>query len=144
MSVNLQNPCVTQSFSVEAVQTIVLQTANQIAMEMVRALMSGLQEKLNFKGLAEKHTVVTLEQDLAATDAKTQMVYQKLFTVTNEHIRQHSQPLVTTFAMMNQQTNNDQSAGMFLGSFVLPATKAMIEKLQSEQPESLECSEIWG
>jgi hypothetical protein len=46
--------------------------------------------------------------------------------------------------LLNQQTGNVESAGMFLGTFVLPAVKSIIEKLKVEQPEALDNKEIWG
>lgn len=133
-----------QSINIEAVQEMVAQSVKQITMEMVKVLKSGLQAKLNFKGLAEKNVSSTLKEQLSASDEKTRMIYQKLFNATNEHIQKNSPPLVTTFAMMNAQTSNAGTDSMFLGTFVLPEVKSLIEKLRVEQPEALENKDIWA
>ena len=146
MTVELKGVVIAQSvnnFNIEAVQEVIAQSVKQITAEMGKALMSGLQEKLNFKGLAEKHISITHKEELSASDGKTQMIYKKLFIATNEHIQKNSPPLVMTFAMMNDQAGNTESAGMFLGTFVLPAVKPLIEKLKIEQPEALDHKEIW-
>ena len=144
MNVESKGLGVTQRVNIEAVQEMVAQSVKQITAEMIKALMSGLQEKLDFKGLAEKHISTTHKEELSASDEKIQMIYQKLFIATHEHIQKYSQPLVMTFAMMNQQTGNVESGGMFLGTFVLPVVKSMVEKLKVEQPEALDNKEIWG
>jgi hypothetical protein len=144
MNVESKGLVVTQSIHIEAIQEIVAQTVKQITSEMLNALMSGLQEKLDFKGLAEKHISITHKTELSASDEKTQMIYQKLFIATHEHIQKHSQPLVMTFAMMNQQTGNKESAGMFLSTFVLPAVNSIIGKLEVEQPEALTTRKFGG
>lgn len=144
MNVESKGLGITQNINIEAVQEVMAQGVKQITAEMLKALMSGLQEKLDFKGLAEKHISTIHKEELSASNEKTQMIYQKLFIATNEHIQKHSQPLVMTFAMMNQQTGNVESAGMFLGTFVLPAVKSIIEKLKVEQPGAIDNKEIWG
>lgn len=138
MNVESKGLGITQNIHIEAVQEVMAQGVKQITEEMLKALMVGLQEKLDFKGLAEKHISTTLNEDLSASDEKTRIIYQKLFLATHEHIQKHSQPLVMTFAMMNEQTGNAESAGMFLGTFVLPAVKSIIEKLKVEQPGALD------
>lgn len=143
MNVEPQRLDMAQGVNIVAVQEIVAQTVKSITAEMVKALMSGLQEKLDFKGLAEKYISVKHKEEISLSDEKTQMIYQKLFLATHEHIQKNSQHLVMTFAMMNQQTGNVESAGMFLGTFVLPAVKSMIEKLKVEQPEALNDKGIW-
>ena len=143
MNVESKGLEVARGINIIAVQEMVAQSTKQITAEMIKALMSGLQENLDFKGLAEKHISTTCKEELSASDEKIQMIYQKLFNATHEHIQNYSQPLVMTFAMMNQQTGNVESAGMFLGTFVLPAVKSIIEKLKVEQPEALDNKEIW-
>lgn len=135
---------INQVVNIEAVQEEVAQSVKQITVEMIKALMSGLAEGLDFKGLADKHISTTFKQELSASDEKIQMIYQKLFDATHEHIQQYSMPLTLTFGMMNQQTGNAESADMFLGSFVLPAVNSLIEKLSAEQPEALNNKEIWS
>lgn len=140
---NVQEQKITQSINIEVVQKVVAEAVTQITTEMVKALMSGLQENLDFKKLAEKHISPTLKEELSASDEKIQMIYQKLFLATFEHIQKNSAPLVTTFALMSHQTNNMESAGMFLGTFVLPKVNSIIEILKVEQPEALDNKEIW-
>jgi len=132
------------TINIESIQNVVAHEIIQISQEMVKALMAGLQENLDFKGLAEKHISAEYKQKLSSSDAKIQMIFQKLFIASQEHIQKHSQPLVMTFAMMNQQTGNKESADMFLGTFVLESAKSVFEKLKNEQPEALENKEIWG
>lgn len=144
MNIESKSPSIILNINIKAVQEIVTQTVIQISTEMVKALMVGLQEKLDFKGLAEKHISITHQEELSASDTKTQMIYRKLFMATQEHIKTHSQPLTMTFAMMNQQTSNNETAGMFLGAFVLPAVHSVIERLKIEQPEALDTQEIWA
>lgn len=130
--------------NIEPVQVIIAQTVKEITLEMVKALMSGLQEKLDFKGLAEKYISVKHKEEISESDEKIQMVYEKIFQASLEHIQKNSPPLVMTFAAINQQTGNPESAGMFLGTFVLNAVKSMVEKLKLEQPEVIEDKGIWG
>lgn len=144
MSIELKRIESAAGVYIEATQEIISQNVKQITAEMVKALMLGLQEKLNFKELAEKHISITHKNDLSASDATIQMVYQKLFMATNEHIQKHSQPLVMTFAMMNQQTGNPEAAGMFLGTFILPTVHSIVEKLKADYPEALDDKRIWG
>lgn len=143
LNVESKGFAIAQNINIEAVQEVMAQGVKQITAELLKALMSGLQEKLDFKGLAEKHIATTHKEELSASDEKTQMIYQKLFTATREHIQKYSQPLVMTFAMINEQTGNLESAGMFLGTFVLPIVKSIIEKLTVEHPEALDNEEIW-
>ncbi len=129
-------------FEIEAVQEIVATTVKNISLKMVQALMSGLQESLDFKKLAEKYINVKLSEELSESDDKVKMVSKKLFLATEEHIQKNSPPLVQAFEKMKKQTS-ETAVRQFLGSFVLPAAKEMVEKLKVEQPGALECSDIW-
>lgn len=131
------------TFSIESVQTLVAQKTIDISKLMVEAIITGHQEKLNFKQLAEKHINVNLNIDLSSCDSKMTLVYRKLFNATREHAKRHSPVLCITFDIMNQQTNNDKTSDLFIASFALPATRDLIKQLQVEQPGAAECSEIW-
>jgi hypothetical protein len=110
---------------------------------MVKALMAGLQEQLDFKKLAEKHIPATLKQDLSQLDEKTQMIYQKLFIEISVYIPNHSNPLALTLMLMNEQTENTESAGLFVGTFLLPHTKSLIAKLNDQFPEAINNTALW-
>ena len=133
-----------QTVSISAVQDVVAEGVKDATDKIGKALMKGLQEKLNFKGLAEKHISATYVKDLSSCDEKTQMVYRKLFAATSEHIQTKSQLLVMSFQMMNQQTGNAKAHELFLQSFVLPAAKSVVQRLEAEHPKALENKEIWN
>jgi hypothetical protein len=118
MAISINNNPSLQSINLNEV---VAHEAHQITMTMVRALMSGLQEKLNFAQLADKHIDVKLEENVNGSDQKTQEIFQKLLTATMIHIHEFSPPMIQTFTMINTQTPN--SAGQFVGSFVWPVTQ---------------------
>ena len=103
--------------------------AKQIIAEMLKALILGFEQKLDFKELAEKHASTTHEADVSACDEKTQTLYQNLFIATFTQIQQHSKPLMTALHMMNEQTNDPQTGGKFLGTFVLPVAKSIAKQL---------------
>ncbi len=131
------------SFEIEAVREIVAETAKNITMKMVQALISGHQENFGIIQLAKKHINVKLREELSESDDKVKMVSKKLFLATHKYIQNFSKPLQKTFRKMKEQTDNETAGRQFLGSFVLPAAKEMVEKLKVEQPGALECSEIW-
>lgn len=143
MTLELRASVSTQTVSIESVQKIVAETTSKVTQEMVQALIVAHQTKMNFKELAEKHINVQLADQLSKSDAKSQMVYKKLFDATLEHIQRNSQPLKTTFEQIIKQTGDAEGDKKFLGSFVFPAVAPMINKLQTEQPEVLERPEIW-
>ena len=72
------------------------------------------------------------------------MIYKKLFSTTLEHIKAYSQPLLMTLAAIQDQTDDSEASGNFVGSFVWFAVNTMIEKLKSEQPGACERSNIWS
>ena len=141
MTVESTGAALAKSVNIEAVKEMVAQAVKQITMEMIKALMAGLRENLDFKGLAARHISSTHNEELSSSDEKVRMVYQKLFLATQEHIQKHSPSLVTTFAMINQQTGN--SSDKFLCAFVLPAARSMTEKLKKAEQSQALTKEIW-
>lgn len=135
---------VEQDVGLEAVKNLVAKSVIQITVKMMTALIASLGEKIDVKTLAERHIVKTLNEDVSESDKVVQKVYSKLFAATNEHILMHSLPLSMTLSGINLQTRNVKSGDMFLGSFVLPEAKSLIETLKVEQPWALEELEIWG
>jgi hypothetical protein len=131
------------TFAIETVQKIVAETTNHITGEMLKALMLGLQEKMSFKQLAERHIIPNLTEKVNTSDQKTQNVYQKLFKSTLENLQRNCPPLVQTLAAIAADTKKETAGGDFLGSFVFKATEPMINKLQAEQPGAVEDLEIW-
>jgi hypothetical protein len=115
------------SINIDNVDKVISDQGHAITMTMVRALMSGLSEGLNFAQLADKHINNNLEQEISASDHKSQEIFQKLITQTLAHINENSPPLVQTFKMINLQKPN--SAAQFVGSFVWPAAQEIRAKL---------------
>lgn len=126
----------------ENVNIMINNASNQITMEMVRALMSGLQEKLDFKQLAEKHINPLVEVEIESSDGKTQMVFQKLLMATFQYVQTNSKPIEMTFVKINDVIPG--GSAKFLSSFVLPATKSLIATLEVEEPEALNAPELWA
>ena len=137
------NSVINPEVNIAAVQEMVAQTVKQLSVDMVQALIAGHSEKLNFKQLADKHISRNLNEQLDSSDEKTKLVYEKLFTATKKHIERFSPPLVQTLTMIDFQTNNAEDSILFLGSFVLPAARTLIENLKSTPPEVLENINIW-
>jgi hypothetical protein len=145
MSIQSTAPAI-QSLNIPAVQEMVSESVRQTTSVMVTALMLGMRERLDFKGLAEKNIHPELNEELRAHTQKVQMVYQKLFSATKEHIINFSPPLMMTFEKINAQTGKPESADLFLGSFVLSAAKKLVDKLTAEQSAALasENKDIWN
>lgn len=132
------------TYDIQVVQEIVAESTKNVTQAMMLALMGGLQEKLSFKELAEKHINPKLDEDLSESDEKTRMVYHKLFAASQEHINQFSaQFLGATLLTIQMDTENTDAPRQFLGSFVISETKNTVEKLLDRAPESLEDQEIW-
>lgn len=134
---------VSTHYDLEKVKTIIWTSANQTTMDIVKDLMQGLSDKINFKALAERHTLNDLENSLNTTDAKTNRVYQKLYAVAKEHIQQHSMPVQMTLAQINIAMDDTTAGDKFLGSYVWRATPGLIATLDSEQPGATDAFIIW-
>lgn len=128
---------------VKAVQTLMAQTVNKVAMDIGNALVSGLKEKIDFKTLAQKNTQGDLTEDLEELDPQSKMVYQKLFVVSLEFIQKKAPHLLQVFALIDTQTGSKEASGKFLGSFVLKEVKPLLETLEKVQPDSLKDKKLW-
>lgn len=127
-------------FNAAAVEKIINETANQITKKMAEALIQGLKEKLSFQQLAQKHINLKLEKDLASSDANTQMIFPKLLMTTFQQAKAYAD-LDTTFAKINDVIPN--GTPLFVSSFVLPALKPLLEKIETEQPGALNSPAVW-
>lgn len=144
MNIELQGQAIAPPVNIEAVKAMVGLSVAQIASKAALAIMAVLQDKqTTFKELAEKTISATHKEEYSASDAKVQRVYIKLVRETLEFLKANSQPMLALLGIMNTQTGNEDSAGMFLGTFALPFAKDLVEKLQVEQPGALEMQEIW-
>jgi|GEM_PF-2988273 len=128
-----------QNFNPEDVKEKISETVKLITLQMVSALMLALQDKLDFKRFAEKHIRPQIENEISLCDQKTQMVFQKLLFVTLKHVNENSPPMQMTFVKINDVIEN--GTPLFLGSFVLPAAKILIEKLESQK---LDVNEVFA
>ena len=143
------------TYNIEKVQNIVAGTTNNIAVQMLAAVIQGGTDDITFKQLAERHIIPKLKEQVEKSDQKTQNVYQKLFKASFEHIqrlediqrlehiRRNVPSLFQTLAIIIVETNNKDAGGEFLGSFVYNATAPMIAKLEAEQPGAVDDAEIW-
>jgi hypothetical protein len=133
------------TFNIQLVQEIVAQSTKNVTQAMLSALILGLQANLNFKGLAEKHINVKLDEELSKSDEKTQMTYKKLFAATQEHINNYSSEVLgKTLSTIQVATGNLDTSNQFLGSFVFVEIPLMINKLSHQIPDSLERKDIWN
>ncbi len=131
-------------FKIEEVQNIVSQSTLNVCKNMMMALIQGKSLELDFKGLATKNINANLDKELLESDAKTQMVYKKLFAASKEFISTKSKAVLgTTLSTIKKETSNPDSPRQFLGSFVFLETKQTVENLKLKEPKSLECKEIW-
>lgn len=136
---------VSTHYDLEKVKTIILSTAHQIMIDIVKGLIQEkvLTNNIDFKALAERQTLPDLKDSLNTTDAKTNRVYQKLYAVAKEHIQQHSLPVWTTFTKINLAMEDETAGDKFLGSYVWRATPGLIATLDSEQPGATDAFIIW-
>lgn len=132
----------TIELDVTAVQLLMAESVKSATKNILQAVMEGVKAKINFQQLAAQHTQADLMAVLAA-DQKLQPVYQKLLAAVKEHINAHSTPLAAVLAMINKQTGQETAAELFVGSFVLPEAKALVERLQKSYPQALENSSLW-
>ena len=108
----------------------IIEQAAAIPVTIMKMIMaSDMKASNGFKVLAERHIKVTLTKDLDKLDKTIQDLYGNLFRATWRYIQENSPPLLLTFGMINEQMNNEQAGGQFLGAFVydaimtLPAVK---------------------
>jgi hypothetical protein len=128
------------NFNPEAVKFLINETANQVTKKMVEALIEGLKEKLDFKQLAEKHINLQLEKDLSSSGTEIQLIFPKLLISTFNQAKA-SKDLETTFAKINDVVPN--GTPLFISSFVLPAIKPLLAKIEAEQPGVLNNQAFW-
>lgn len=143
MNVELQGQVIASQVNVDAVLAMVNYSRLQIAGAICQASMAAVLKRLDCKGLAEKHITKTLEEEISALDAQTQRVFQKLLLDTFEFV-QNFGPIINHNILGGiEATHGEESPALFLGSFVLPAAKTLVEKLKVDHPAALEIQEIW-
>lgn len=125
------------TFYSEAVQETLTQAVINIQNNIEKVLSSARGEEKNLQCL-DKHIKLSIIQDIANADVKTQRVFRKLYTET-----QKLELVKLTMALIYMDTGKQASAYMLLSSFVLPEAQITMQKLQMEHLEELENPAIW-
>lgn len=126
------------TYDIKVVQEIIAQSTKNISAAIGLAVIKGMQEKLSFQKLAERHINQKLDEDISNSDEKTKRMYTKLFVASNQHINQFSEQFLgVVFLGIKEDTNNADAPRQFLGSFVISEAKNTLKKLEDQAPESL-------
>lgn len=127
----------------EIVQQLLTDSATQITVVMVRAIIASVDGERKFKSLRRDLPFDILKKRISESDGKTQMVYKKLFQMTLEHIEKNAPELKSIFDIIDKDLDPDHPASYFLRAFVLSGTELAVERIKEECPDTLKNPEIW-
>lgn len=122
--------------------SIIQKYSNSITKTIVVDVMNGLKMQWTFKTLAQNKIRVTLEEDLNKSDKKTQEIYSSLFRNTLNYIKTNSQPVLTVFAGIETDTNDQTMSGKFLGSYIFQVLPGIIPEVDEKVLKSVVITKV--
>lgn len=135
----------TQRFSLRIAQEVVKSAAAVIVDQIARKQRADFREnpKILLADLANRNTTATIVQDIESADARTKLVFKKLFNEVVASVQVNSTRLVQMLGGVKSGMDCTSELGKLISSFVFPKVASVIDQLGGRNFRTSEHPEFW-